>query len=193
MPEKILIVDGHPDPDDGRLCHALTEAYRRGAEAGGHEVRQITVATLDFPLLRRSADFEDSAAPPEIAAAQNDILWAGHLVIVYPLWLGTLPALLKAFFEQTIRPGFGFDLSKGPFGPKLKGRSARVVVTMGMPALFYRLFYRAHGLKSLERNILKLCGLGPIRETLFGSVETVSDDKRKGWLAKMERLGRLGR
>lgn len=193
MSGKILVVDGHPDANRDHLIHALADAYAEGATSAGREIRCLRVAELEFPLLRRSADFEDSAAPPDIAAAQQDILWAEHLVIFYPLWLGTLPALLKGFFEQTIRPGFGFDPAKGPFGPKLKGRSARVVVTMGMPALFYRLFYRAHGLKSLERNILKLCGFGPIHETLFGSVEAASAKTRKGWLAKLERLGREGR
>jgi len=74
----------------------------------------------------------------------------------------------------------------------LKGRSARIVVTMGMPAWFYRLFYRAHSLKSLERNILKFCGIAPVRETLIGSVEA-SEAKRKAALATLARLGREGR
>ena len=192
MPNRILIVDGHPDPDDGRLCHALSEAYRRGAEASGREVRQIAVARLDFPLLRTAKDVEAEDLPPEIAAAQADILWADHLVIVYPLWLGTLPALLKGFLEQTLRDGFAFDVEKGLRGAKLQGRSARVVVTMGMPALAYRLFYRAHSLKSLERNILKFCGFSPIRTTLFGGATAPAESTAKDWMAEMERLGRAG-
>ena len=192
MPNRILIVDGHPDPDDSRLCHALSEAYRRGAEAAGREVRQIAVARLDFPLLRTAKDVEAEDLPPEIAAAQADILWADHLVIVYPLWLGTLPALLKGFLEQTLRDGFAFDVEKGLRGAKLQGRSARVVVTMGMPALAYRLFYRAHSLKSLERNILKFCGFSPIRTTLFGGATTPAESTAKDWMAEVERLGRAG-
>ena len=125
-------------------------------------------------------------------AAQEAIAWAEHLVLVYPLWLGTLPALLKAFFEQTLRPGFAFDPARGPFSAKLKGRSARVVVTMGMPTLAYRLFYRAHSLKSLERNILKFSGFAPVRSTLFGGVEGVSAARRAHWLARLEALGRRG-
>jgi putative NADPH-quinone reductase len=64
---------------------------------------------------------------------------------------------------------------------------------MGMPALVYRWFFLAHSLKSLERNILKFAGLGPIRETLIGGVESIGDARRKAWLEKLCRFGREGR
>ena len=108
MARRISIVQGHPDPSGGRLCHALADAYAGGAEGAGHEVRRVEVARLEFPLLRTQAEFEAGAAPPEIQIAQA-IHWAEHLVIVYPLWLGTMPALLKGFLEQAFRPGFAFD------------------------------------------------------------------------------------
>jgi putative NADPH-quinone reductase len=60
---------------------------------------------------------------------------------------------------------------------------------MGMPALFYRWYYRAHSLKSLERNILAFCGIKPVRASVVGSVEGMSAAKRKSWLAKMAALG----
>jgi putative NADPH-quinone reductase len=109
MARRISIIQGHPDPSGGRLCHALADAYAGGAEEAGHEVRRVEVARLEFPLLRTQAEFEAGAAPPEIQIAQEAIRWAEHLVIVYPLWLGTMPALLKGFLEQAFRPGFAFD------------------------------------------------------------------------------------
>ena len=63
-------------------------------------------------------------------------------------------------------------------------------VPMGMPALIYRVWYGGHSLKSLERNILKFIGFKPVRDTVFGMVEAVSDEKRKGWLKRVEDLGR---
>ena len=74
----------------------------------------------------------------------------------------------------------------------LRGKSARVVVTMGMPAWLYRYFYLAHGLKSLERNILRFSGIRSIGETLIGSVEAIDDSARKKWLAKIRLLGNRG-
>ena len=78
---------------------------------------------------------------------------------IYPLWLGTMPAALKALLEQSLRPDFAMDYTgRWPAG-RLKGRSARVVVTMGMPELAYRWWFGAHSLKSLERNVLKFVGI----------------------------------
>jgi putative NADPH-quinone reductase len=194
MPKNIVIIQGHPDPAGNRLCHALADAYAKGAAEAGHNVSRIAVAILDFPLLRTKEDFEKGTVPLTLAPAQHVIRAADHLVFVYPLWLGTLPALLKGFLEQIFRPGIAFTMTpKGGLVRHLKGKSARIVVTMGMPALFYRWYFGAHGLKSFERSILKWCGVSPIRETLFGLVESSSDKKRRSWLERMTALGRQGR
>ena len=188
---RILIVQGHPDPAGGHLCHALAEAYREGALAAGHEVRVIDVAQLDFPLLRTQAEWNDGPLPDALRPSQASIAWAQHLVFVFPLWMGDMPALLKAYFEQVARPGFAFDKAKGgPLGQKaLGGRSARIVVTMGMPALVYRYVFRAHSVKALERNILGFVGIAPIRETLVGQVDTLGVAGVARWLRTLRRLG----
>lgn len=191
---RILIIQGHPDVTRDHLCHALAHAYAAAAVAAGHQVRTATPAQLDFPLLRSQHEWEHAPVPPGLQKAQDDIAWAEHLVLFFPLWMGDMPAILKGFLEQVARPGFAFHQEEGqPFGRKgLAGRSARVVVTMGMPALLYRYFFRAHSLKSLERNILGFVGIGPIHETLIGLVEGMDDKARAGWLARLEKLGSDG-
>lgn len=78
-----------------------------------------------------------------------------------------------------------------PTGEKgLTERTARVVVTMGMPAVIYRHLYRAHSIKSLERNVLGFVGFSPVRETLIGGVETMSEQKRNEWFRKLHKLGK---
>ena len=191
---RIAILQGHPDATGNHLCHALAQAYASGALEAGHEVETIEIAALDFPLLRTQEGFEKEPAPAPLRAAQDTIGRADHLVIVYPLWLGSMPALLKAFFEHVFRPGFGFEYSTKGFPRKLlRRKSARIVVTMGMPAFFYRWYFGAHSLKSLERNILRFCGIGPIRESLFGSVGTASESTRHKWLEDMRKLGAAAR
>ncbi len=194
MARNVTIIDGHPDTDQHRLCHALAAAYEEGARAGAHAVRRIDIATLEFSILRSQSEFEGKPVAPDIARAQDAIRWADHVVIIYPLWLGTMPALLKAFIEQTFRPNFGFDYGSGKWPkPGLKGRSAHVVITMGMPAFAYRWFFGAHSLKSLERNILRFCGFKPVRDTIFGMVEGGSNAKRAGWLDRMRGYGRMAK
>lgn len=194
MAVRIAIIQGHPDPAGDRYCHALATAYSEGAAAAGHEFRMIKVTELDFPMLRSAKDWSSNDPPPAIREAQQTIAWASHMVILYPLWLGSMPALLKGFLEQTMRPGFALAKSGPGMRDKklLAGRSARIVVTMGMPALFYRWYFRAHSLKSLERNILRFCGIAPIRESLIGLVESPNAAKRERWLGKLRAYGRAG-
>ncbi len=194
MARNILIIQGHPDPRGEHFGHALAQAYAGGAGAAGHNVHEVVVATLDFPWLQGAEDFEQGEAPPAIGEVQRAIMAADHVVFFYPLWLGDMPAILKAMLEQALRPGFvtGSEKGLGGFGGRLlKGRSARIVVTMGMPALFYRLFYCAHSVRSFRRNILSFCGFSPVRTTLIG-LAGGNAQRRTRWLNCMRRLGARG-
>lgn len=194
MGKHILMIQGHPDCSQRHLCHSLEDAYVQGATAAGHEIQRIDVASLDFPLLRSQHEWEQGLLPPSLAQAQEAIKWAEHMVFFFPLWLGDMPALLKGFLEQVARPGFAFSREgKNPLASKgLTGRSARVVVTMGMPASIYRWYFRAHSIKSLERNILGFAGIAPVNETLIGMVGNLESEPAKKWLAKLKKLGEHG-
>ena len=197
MPRRILIIVGHPDPDPQRLCRALADSYADGALSAGHHVGSIDIAALDFPILRTKEEFQSGKILPSLEEAAQAFRDAEHIVFVFPLWLGTMPALLKAFLEQVMRPGVAFAYPEGGktgFAQTLlKGRSARLVVTMGMPAPFYRLWYLGHGVAGMRRNILNFVGIRPVRETLLGMVEGASDAKRNQWLKKMRELGAAAR
>lgn len=191
MSKRIVVIDGHPDGSDARFVHALAAAYQDAATQAGHQVRVLRLATMDFTWLRTDQEFQHGRAPDVILEAQDDINWCTHMVILYPLWLGAMPALLKAFFEQVMRPGFTFGAAGKNKLPKklLAGKSARIVVTMGMPALVYRWYFRAHSLKNLERNILRFTGFAPVRASIVGSVQAMTAKKRNAWLQRVRQLG----
>jgi len=149
-------------------------------------VTRIEVARLDFPMMRTREEFETDQLPQSLVEARDAIVAAQHLVVTFPLWLGTMPALLKAFLEQVMRPSVALEYRKHGF-PKglLAGRSARLIVTMGMPAPIYRWYFRAHGVRGLERSVLRFAGIKPVRETLLGMVDAASDAKRQGWLGRL--------
>jgi putative NADPH-quinone reductase len=192
MTRRIAIIQGHPDPAGHHLLHALADAYAEGAKAGGHEVRSIEVAALDFPLLRTQEEFETGALPPALVGPCGDLRWAEHWVFLFPLWHGTMPALLKGFLEHVFRPGFAMDIRESGLPRKLlAGRSARIVVTMGMPVLVYRWYFGAYGLRGFERSILSFAGIKPIRESLYG-LTGADERKRARWIEDMRRHGRRG-
>jgi len=189
---RILIIDGHPSDNRDHYVHALASAYRSGAESA-HETRRIDIAKLNFPILTDVEEWESNDIPPDIRDAQHKIVWADHIVLVYPLWLGDVPALLKAFLEQVARPDFAIEKrANGTFKKLLKGKSARIIVTMGMPAAIYQVWFQAHSVRSLKRNILRFMGFNPVRISIIGHIER-SEDYRRKWLKKVERLGNRSR
>lgn len=192
---KVLILQGHPDPRGHHYGHALGNAYADGAVQAGHEVRDIAIAALDFPLLRSREDLEHGTPPEAIRQAQSAILNADHLVLIYPVWNGGLPALVKGFLEQTFRPTFTFPNAKRDerIGfvaalrqrKALQGKTARVVATMQMPAWVYRWYFHPH----LEKNALRLAGIRYVKESLIGSVESASGRDRERWVRRLHALG----
>ena len=194
-PRPIVVIQGHPDTAQPHLCHAMAEAYARGADAAGHDVTRVSVAEYDFPLLRSQDDWMAGRAgtPPALLDVQDRCVAAAHIVIVFPLWLGTMPALLKGFMEQTFRPGVALSYGATYPQPLFKGKSARLIVTMGMPSLAYRLYYRAHGVRNLERSILGFAGVRPVRTALFGMVGQRNEQRRQVWLDRVRALGAAAR
>lgn len=192
MIKRIAIVQGHPDAAGHHLLNAMADAYAEGAASAGHEVRRIEAAKLDFPLLRTQQDFETGALPPALVQPRDDMRWAEHWVFLFPLWHGTMPALFKGFLEHIFRPGFAMEYRDKGFPRRLlAGRSARIVVTMGMPALLYRWYFGAFGVRSFERSMLSFAGIKPIRENLFG-LTFADDNKRARWIEDMRRHGARG-
>ncbi len=169
---------------------ALAQAYIKGAKSAGADVREIYLGELDFDPILHKGYKEIQELEPGLIKAREDIKWAEHIVFVYPTWWGTMPALLKGFFDRVFLSGFAFKFTgKYSWEKLLKGRSARLLVTMDAPPLFYKLFLGAPGIKTIKRAILLMSGVSPVKVTMFGSVKNSSEAKRKKWLEKAEKLG----
>jgi putative NADPH-quinone reductase len=193
MARSILVLRCHPAPVGGHFCDALVEAYQSGATSAGHRVDSLDLAVLDIPFLRTAEAWKTASPSADIRLAQAKIAVADHLVFIYPLWLGDMPALLKAFLEQVACEGFVMSVDdKGRWQQGLKGKSTRIIVTMGMPALIYRFYFFSHSLRSFKRNILGFAGVSPVSTTVIGSVDK-SAGHRKGWIASIRSLGEQGK
>ncbi len=192
MTKRIVIIDGHPDPDAHRYVHALVDAYESGARAAGHEVTVLRVASLDFPFLRSKADFYGGTIPHAVRDAQQAIIRCDHLVIVYPLWIGDMPALLKGFLEQLFRRSVAYsEKSARSHGNNiLSGKSARLIITMAMPAVYCRSPFGTHTRKALERSAGGYLGISPVRSQIIGRVEELSNEQRTAILEQMMVHGR---
>lgn len=188
--KKILLILGHPVKDT--FSDSLRESYKKGALASGAEVREICLRKLKFDLNFSEGYRGNQQLEPDLVKAQEDISWADHLVLIYPNWWSTFPALLKGFFDRTFLPGFAFNYRKGSllWDKLLTGRSARIIVTMDTPPWYYWLVYRRPGHNAMKRGILEFCGIRPVRITTIGSLKISSEKKRLSWIKKVENLGK---
>ena len=189
MERSICIIDGHSDPDPHHLIHGLCDAYAEGAGRGGHTVQRINVAALDLPFLQSQHDF-DSPPPEPVLSEREKIAGAQHVLIAFPLWLGGMPAKLRAFFELAASGNFFLRQSDHGWPEKMMaGKSARVVLTMGMPSLVFRFGMDAGALKALERGVLGLSGFHPLHHSVIGGVGSLGEDAITSWLEFMREIG----
>lgn len=189
---RILVINGHPDPAPTHLCAALADAYVRGANEAGHEITRLDVGALDFPLVRSLEDYKSSVIVPDMQRAQDLIKHAQHLVFVFPIWFGSPPALLKGFLEQLLRTGYSLSSPQAAMSSILTGKSARLIVPMGMPTSLFRFVLGGHGLAGLEKGLFLVTGVSPVRRTLLGGSVEADPAKRAKWLQQTEALGRQG-
>ncbi|WP_297802183.1 NAD(P)H-dependent oxidoreductase [Arenimonas sp. GDDSR-1] len=184
MNKRILVILGHPSEDS--LCGALAQAYATGAEASGNEVRRISLGTLRFDPVLHDGYARIQTLEPDLVAAQEAIAWAQHLVFVYPIWWGSMPALLKGFFDRIFLPGFAFTFRKGSLMADglLAGRSAHLLVALDTPPWYFRWVYRMPGHHQMKRTILGFCGIKPVTVSNFGPVKDSRPRTRERWLSR---------
>lgn len=188
--KKILIILGHPVKDT--FSSLLFNSYRDGAISAGAEVKDLIIRDLSFEVNFSAGYRGNQELEPDLLRAQQLILWADHIVIIFPNWWSTFPALLKGFIDRTFLPGFAFKYRKGSllWDKLLTGRSARLIITMDTPPWYYWLVYRRPGTNAMKRGILEFCGIRPVRVTTIGSLKVSSEQKRQKWLEKVSRLGK---
>ena len=155
--------------------------YLAGAQQAGHQVRVLHIEAFPF------------AQPDErsIHCAQAAVTWADHIVMVYPNWWGTLPAALKAWLDCVLVADFAFRFDKqaGSLVALLKGKTARLLITMDTPSWVYRLLFANGGVHIMRRAVLGFCGVRPVRVLKMGPLYKSDGQQRTHWLAQARRLG----
>lgn len=189
MTKRILVILGHPA--NKSFCGALADSYVKGAEAAGNEVRLISLGNLSFDPVLHNGYATIQELEPDLVTAQAAITWAQHIVFVYPIWWGAMPALLKGFIDRVFLPGFAFRYREGSqfWDRLLSGRSAHLLVTMDTPPWYFRWVYRMPGHNQMKRTILEFSGIKPVAVSSFGPIKGSSQQKREKWLAQVSAYG----
>lgn len=188
--KKIAIINGHPNKDSFNF--GMAEAYKRGAEQSGAEVREIIIAELEFDTVLHFGYQKRMELEPDLLKAWEIIQWADHLVWIHPVWWGGLPALMKGFIDRLFLPGFAYRYRENSvwWDKLLKGKTAHIITTLDQPGWYYRLFYGRPSINQLKKSTLEFCGVKPVKVTYIGVIRNSTEIQRNGWLQKVRELGK---
>ncbi|QDQ09792.1 NAD(P)H-dependent oxidoreductase [Streptomyces spectabilis] len=153
QPKKILVVSAHPEPRS--LNASLTAFAVEHLRAAGHEVRvsdlyamkwKATVDADDFPEhgpgeRLHVMDVSERATlagrlSADVVAEQEKLLWSDAVILQFPMWWFSAPAILKGWIDRVFTAGFAYGPQVAPpysEGP-LAGRRALLSVTAGARA-----------------------------------------------------------
>jgi len=187
--KKIVVITGHSDPES--FSGALSRAYIEGASSSTAQVRYLDLSQLTFDPILRYGYRQRMELEEDLKQAQEWISWADHLVIVYPVWWGAMPAILKGFFDRVLLSGFAYRMrdNSSMWDKLLTGKTAHMIVTMDTPRWYNRLIYNRANHMIMKRNILGFCGIKTVGITEFTPVSSSSEQQRSSWLHLVKRLG----
>lgn len=189
--QKILIINGHPDAES--YNYALSDAYKKGAAKAGAEIQQINIRELDFNPNLQFGYRKRTELEPDLLEAQNKLKWADHLVWIYPVWWGSVPAMMKGFLDRVMLPGFAFNKRENSlwWDKCFTGKTARIICTLDQPEWYYRLVYRSPSHHAMKRVTLNYIGVKKVRITAIGPIRLSKEEFRAKWLKKVEKLGEM--
>ena len=189
-PKKIFILLGHSDKET--FSGSIADNYERGAKEAGHEVHRLNIGELQFDPILHKGYKEIQKLEPDLLKIQDEWNWCDHIVIIYPNWWNTMPAILKGMFDRMFLPGFAFkfDVHKKKVKQLLCGKSARVFITAGTHSGFQTWCNVGDYSNEIKNGILKFSGHKPVRVKTFGPAEKVSDQTRGEWLGDVFSMGK---
>ncbi|GGH38742.1 NADPH-quinone reductase [Mangrovimonas yunxiaonensis] len=187
--KRILVINGHPDKESFNF--ALSNAYTKGALASNAEVKTINIRELQFNPNLEFGYRKRTELEPDLIKAQEKLKWANHIVWVYPVWWGSVPAIMKGFLDRVLLPGFAFQKRPNSlwWDKLITAKTSRIICTMDQPNWYYKWFYGNPSHNAIKKSTLRFIGVKSVNITAIGPVRLSKDKFREKWLKKVEKLG----
>jgi NAD(P)H dehydrogenase (quinone) len=188
MSKRVLVLAANPKGNS--FINYLAEAYANSAEEN-NDVQLLKISDMEFNLDLSGGYAEEHPMEDSIKSFQMSLEWCEHLVIFTPIWWGAVPAKFKGLIDRTFLPGFAFQYEKGKSIPKklLKGKTARIVMTMDTPPWYYSLIQGAPAIKQLKTATLKFVGFNSIKSKMIGPIISSTKESRSKWVNEVSELG----
>lgn len=193
MSKKILVLLGHPDAETETFSRAVADAYQQAAVEADHEVKRVNLGQLQFDPILHKGYKEIQPLEPDLIDLQAQVVWADHIVIVYPNWWCTMPALLKGLFDRFWLPGFAFNFDKDTkkLIKRLTGKTARVIILSGTHSPFATWWKFGDYTNEIQYGILEFAGI-KTNVSSYGPCEKKGEVCKTKWLDEVRVLGTKG-
>ena len=192
---QALVVLAHPLSDS--LCAHLAREAVDALKARGADVDVLDLYAETFqPALTAAERRLHYATPepgPDIVALQQRLAAADTLVLVFPTWWFSMPAILKGWFDRVWAPKFAFEHGT-PLKPLLNGlKSCLVVTTLGSPWWIDRIVVRQPVKRVLRTGLVFACApQAKFGMLSFHEAETADAKQVEGFVGRMSKaIGRL--
>lgn len=181
------------NPDSETFSGVIADHYQAGAESAGHNVVRVNIGDMTFDPILHKGYKVIQPLEPDLLELQDRFRSADHIVIVYPNWWNTMPAILKGLFDRFWIPGFAFNFDKQTHKliKRLAGKTARVIIVAGTHTPFQTWWKFGDYTNEIQHGILEFAGL-KTKVSAYGPCERVDDSCREKWLKEVERLGAKG-
>jgi len=191
--KNILIINGHPDKES--YNYAISSAYYKGTVESDANVKSLNLIDLKFNLNLQYGYRKRTTLEPDLIDAQEKLKWANHIVWIYPVWWGSIPAIMKGFLDRVLLPGFAFKKREGSvwWDKYFTGKTSRIICTLDQPPWYYKFINRSPSHHAMKKLTLNFIGIKSVKITTIGPLRLSTDEFRKKWLMKIERLGKLNK
>ena len=200
---KTLIIYNHPHEES--FCSAIRDAVQAGLVTGGHAYKIINLDADGFDPVMREKDLaafvqggrndgrEIEGIDPLARSYMDKMRWAERIVMIFPIWWMTMPAMTKGFIDKVIFPGIVYKMEGSKLVSKLSNlKQVVIITTMNTPADIYKDVFGNSIEGSLIKGTFNQIGIHDIRWISLNMVKQVGDEKRWVWLDEIENEFAIG-
>ncbi len=193
MNKRIAVIVGHPDKESYNF--AIAEAYKKGVQTSGAEIQEIIIRDLDFNPNLQFGYRKRTKLEPDLLKSQEILKWADHLVWIYPVWWGSIPAIMKGFLDRVLLPGYAFNKKENSlwWNKHFTGKTSRIICTLDQPAWYYKWFYGNPSHNAMKKLTLNFIGVKKVQITTICPIRLSKKEFRVKWLNKVEKLGLMNK
>jgi len=189
---KALIIYAHPY--EGSFCHAVKEKVVETLKNEGKEYNLIDLYEDNFNPVMSGEDlklYSKGETTDKNVERYLEILGeTDSLFVIFPVWWGVMPAILKGFFDKVFLPKRAYVYMKsGLLKPKFPQIKKTVIFnTLGGPKIYHNWILLFPVKKVVVNTTLKMIGAKSVKILQFDSMKKSSDQKRAKWLENVKKI-----